>query len=83
MNKNNIIISSGRATGLKPGNVLEVYDTKTIKGYQGRNFLLPADKIGLLQVTEVSPETSQAVLVAGTKIEEGCLLKPRQPVNEK
>ncbi|MBL0717281.1 MAG: hypothetical protein JJV89_04460 [Desulfosarcina sp.] len=82
-NKNNIIISSGRTTGLTPGNVLEVYNTKTIKGYQGRNFLLPADKIGLLQLTEVSPETSKAVLVAGTKIEEGCLLKPRQPVNKK
>ena len=81
--KGKIIISSGKATGLKPGNLLEVYDTKTIKGYQGRNFLLPADKIGLLQVTEVSPETSQAILVAGRKIEDDCLLKPSQPDDEK
>ncbi|MCD6272275.1 MAG: hypothetical protein J7K30_05380, partial [Deltaproteobacteria bacterium] len=80
MNKDNIIISSGRTTGLKLGNVLEVYDTKTIKGYQGKSFFLPDNKIGLIQVTEVGPETSQAVLVAGTTIGEGCLLKPRQPV---
>jgi lipopolysaccharide transport protein LptA len=80
MNKDNIIISSGRTTGLKLGNVLEVYDTKTIKGYQGKSFFLPDNKIGLIQVTEVGPETSQAVLVAGTTIGDGCLLKPRQPV---
>ncbi|MBL0700845.1 MAG: hypothetical protein JJV92_08190, partial [Desulfosarcina sp.] len=80
MNKDNIIISSGRNTGLKLGNVLEVYDTKAIKGYQGKSFFLPDNRIGLIQVTEVGAETSQAVLVAGTTIGEGCLLKPRHPV---
>jgi lipopolysaccharide export system protein LptA len=80
INKDNLIISSGRTTGLKPGNVLEVYDTKIIKGYQGKSFFLPDNKIGLVQVTEVGPDTSQAVLVAGTAIEDGCLIKPRQTV---
>ena len=81
--KGKVIISSGKATGLKPGNLLEVYDTKIIKGYQGIDYSLPDNKIGIIQVTEVSPETSQAVLVAGTKIEDGCLLKPSRPVDEK
>ncbi len=81
--KGKVIISSGKATGLKPGNLLEVYDTKIIKGYQGIDYSLPDNKIGIIQVTEVSPETSQAVLVAGTKIEDGCLLKPSWPDDEK
>jgi lipopolysaccharide export system protein LptA len=81
--KGKVIISSGKATGLKPGNLLEVYDTKKIKGYQGINYTLPDNKIGIIQVTEVSPETSQAVLVAGRKIEDGCLLKPSRPDDEK
>ncbi len=81
--KGKIIISSGKATGLKPGNLLEVYDTKTIKGYQGINYSLPDNKIGIIQVTGVSPETSQAILVAGRKIEDDCLLKPSRPDDEK
>jgi len=81
--KENIIISSGRNTGLKPGNLLEVYDTKTIKGYNDSKFIIIGNKTGMLQITEVSPDTSQAVLVAGTEIREGNLLKPKQPVSKK
>ncbi len=81
--KENIIISSGRDTGLKPGNLLEVYDTKTIKGYNDSKFIIIGNKVGMIQITEVSPDTSQAVLVAGTKIRKGNLLKPKQPVIKK
>ncbi|MCD6185033.1 MAG: hypothetical protein J7K84_04480 [Deltaproteobacteria bacterium] len=78
--KENIIISSGRNTGLKPGNLLEVYDTKTIKGYHDSKFIIIGNKVGMIQITKVSPDTSQAVLVAGTEIRKGNFLKPKQPV---
>ena len=81
--KEKIIISSGRNTGLKPGNLLEVYDTKTIKGYKDSKFIIIGNKTGMIQITEVSPDTSQAILVAGAKIRKGDLLKPKQPVGKK
>lgn len=75
--KDNIIISSGRNTGLKPGNILDVYDTKTIQGYNKSNFIMPDNKIGMIQITNVDTETSQAVLMTDTKIKEDNLLKIR------
>jgi len=73
-----VILSSGKDTGLIPGDVLEVYDSgSTISGYTGQQFFLPGLKIGEIKITAVYPNRSEAVVVSGTNITEGCSVKRR------
>lgn len=71
-----VILSSDKDTGLVPGDVLEVYDSgNTTSGYAGQQFFLPGLKIGEIRITAVYPNRSEAVVVAGTNIREGCSVK--------
>jgi len=71
-----VILSSSKDTGLAPGDVLDVYDSgSTISGYAGQQFFLPGLKIGEIRITAVYPSRSEAVVVSGTNIKEGCSAK--------
>lgn len=73
--KDNIFISSGQKTGLIPGNLFDVYEIKTVEGFQGSKFYLPGTKTGKIQITKVYPDNAEAVLVEGTKVRAGSMIK--------
>jgi hypothetical protein len=71
-----VILSSGKDTGLVPGDVLEVYDSgSTISGHAGQQFFLPGLKIGEIRISAVYPYRSEAVVISGSNIKEGCSVK--------
>jgi len=71
-----VVLSSSRDTGLAPGDLLEVYDsTRTVTGYAGQQFFLPGLKTGEIKITAVYPNRSEAVVVSGDDIREGCSVK--------
>lgn len=71
-----VILSSSKDSGLVPGDVLEIYDSgSTISGHAGQQFFLPGLKIGEIRITAVYPNRSEAVVVSGTNIKEGCSIK--------
>jgi len=71
-----VILSSGKDTGLVPGDVLDVYDSSsTIGGHAGQQFFLPGLKIGEIRISAVYPNRSEAVVVSGSNIKEGCSVK--------
>ena len=71
-----VILSSGIDTGLVPGDLLEVFDSSsTISGHDGQQFFLPGLKIGEIRIAAVYPNRSEAVVVSGSKIKEGCSVK--------
>jgi len=73
------IISSGEEVGLKPGDILEVYDTgKLVEGAQGQQFFIPGPKTGEIEITAVYPEKSEAVSVSGEGIKAGSLVRTKE-----
>jgi len=73
--ENRITISSGRNSGLKPGDILEVYDSSsTVKGVDGQQYYLPGPKIGDIEIATITAEQAQAVPVSGEKIIVGSLV---------
>jgi len=71
-----VILSSNTDTGLVPGDLLEVFDSgSTFRGHEGQQFFLPGLKIGEIRITAVYPNRSEAVVVSGSEIKEGCSVK--------
>ncbi len=69
VNDNEIIISSGKRVGLKQGDILEVYDTSNVlQGAQGQRFFVPGLKTGEVEITAVSEDKAEAVVVSGDQI---------------
>ncbi|MCJ7773505.1 MAG: LPS-assembly protein LptD, partial [Desulfobacterales bacterium] len=77
IDNNRIFISSGSKIGLLPGNKLEAYDRKVIESVGGHRYFVPGNKTGEIVITDVSPDTSEAVLVSGTVVKEGSTVKKR------
>jgi hypothetical protein len=72
VNDNEIIISSGERAGLKQGDILEVYDISNIfQGAQGQRFIVPGLKTGEVEITAVSADKAEAVVVSGDPIKPG------------
>ncbi len=73
-----VIISSGRDTGIIPGDILEVYDSAdTIVGMDSRKFFLPGLKSGEIKITAIFPNRSEAIIISGENIKEGSTVKFR------
>jgi hypothetical protein len=67
-----LFISSGTRTGLKIGDVLEVFDSdRIIEGVGGQRFLTPGLKIGEIEITAVTEDQTEALQVAGDNIKVG------------
>jgi len=77
IDQNRIILSSGSKIGLLPGNKLVVYDRKTIEGLGGHQYYIPGSKTGEILIIDVTPDSSEAVLVSGTVVKEGSSVKKR------
>jgi len=78
INDNKITISAGARVGLKQGDLLEAYDTTNIfQNAQGQRFFMPGLKTGEVQITAVSQDTAEAVIVSGDKIKPGDSVKPK------
>lgn len=75
---NKVVLSSGRETGIVPGDILEVYDSAAIfEGMDGRKFFLPGLKSGEIKITAVYPNRSEATIISGENIRAGSSVKPR------
>lgn len=72
-----IIISSGRSSGLQPGDTLKVYDSgKVIEGSGGQQFFLPGPNTGEVKITAVYDDTAEAIPLSGKDIMVGNSVKP-------
>ena len=70
-----VVLSAGADTGLKPGDILEVFDnTRVIQGVDDVHFFVPGAKIGEIEITASLPDRieartlSDAVLWAGSPV---------------
>ncbi|MBW2180743.1 MAG: LPS assembly protein LptD [Deltaproteobacteria bacterium] len=77
IDNNRIILSSGSKIGLLPGNKLTVYDRKVIEGVGGHRYFIPGSKTGEVLITDVTADSSEAVLISGTVAKEGSSVKKR------
>lgn len=67
-----VIVSSGRETGLVPGDVLTVFDSSiVIDGMGDRRYFQPGPKIGEIKITAVFQDRSEAVTVSGENFKVG------------
>jgi len=79
VNDNEIIISSGNRVGLKQGDILEVYDiSNVVQGAQGQRFFVPGVKTGEVEITAVSADKAEAVVVSGDKIKPDSSVRPKE-----
>ena len=69
---NQITLSSGKISGLKPGDHLEVFDnTRILKGRDGQKFLVHGKKIGEIKVIAVEANRTQAAVISDNGIKTG------------
>ncbi len=62
-------IASGSRSGLRPDQVLEVFDSNAImEGYGGHNYFKPGPKVAEIKLVEVQPQRSKAVVLTGDDI---------------
>ena len=72
----NIIISSGKEVGLKPGDIFEVYDSNGIfQGAEDQKFFIPGLKIGEIKITAVYADRSEAIRISDQDIQEGSSIR--------
>ena len=75
---NKVILSSGKETGIKPGDILQVFDSgDTIEGINDQKFFLPGLKTGKIKITATFPGRSEAVIISGKNIRVDSIVKPR------
>jgi hypothetical protein len=62
-------IASGSRSGLRPDQVLEVFDSNAImEGYGGHKYFKPGPKVAEIKLVEVQPQRSKAVVLTGGDI---------------
>jgi len=70
------VIPSGTRTGLKLGDILEVYDSsRIIEGVGGQRFITPGLKIGEIEIMAITENQTQAELVDGEGIAAGSTVR--------
>lgn len=63
-----LTLSSDAASGLAPGNILQLYDSRVLEGLDGRQFFLRSDPVGSMQVTDVFADRTEGVVLQGDGI---------------
>ena len=70
------MIPSGTRTGLKLGDILEVYDSsRIIEGIGGQRFFTPGLKIGEIEIVAITENQTEAKLVDGKEIVTGSTVR--------
>jgi hypothetical protein len=70
------IIPSGTLTGLKLGDILEVYDSsRIIEGVGGQRFFTPGLKIGEIEIVAITEDKTEAKLIDGKDIATGSTVR--------
>ena len=70
------MIPSGTRTGLKLGDILEVYDSsRIIEGIGGQRFFTPGLKIGEIEIVAITEKQTEAKLVDGKEIVTGSTVR--------
>ena len=70
------MIPSGTRTGLKLGDILEVYDSsRIIEGIGGQRFFTPGLKIGEIEIVAITENRTEAKLVDGEGIATGSTVR--------
>ena len=65
-------IPSGTQTGLKLGDILEVYDSdRIIQGIGGQRFFTPGLKIGEIEIVAITESQTEAAVISGDGIKVG------------
>jgi hypothetical protein len=78
VNPDRIVISSGEKTGIKIGDLFDVFDSSGIfKGAEGQRFFIPGLKVGEIKITTVNPDTAEAVLLSGHDIRAGFSIRTK------
>lgn len=72
-----ILISSGSNTGIVPGNVFEVYVNSLLEGKDGQKFYIPGSRAGMIKITAVNKNDSEAILVTGDSVKKGYIIRPK------
>ncbi len=72
-----ILISSGSSAGVIPGNIFEVYVNSLLEGKDGQKFYIPGSRAGLIKITAVNKEDSEAILVTGDSVMKGYTVKAK------
>jgi hypothetical protein len=72
-----IRISAGTASGIRPGAVLDVFDTgRVIAGVDNQRFFVPGNKLGQIEVTAVFPDSAEARPISDVGIKPGSSVRP-------
>ncbi len=72
----NFVIPSGTRTGLKLGDILEVYDSsRIIEGIGGQRFFTPGLKIGEIEIVAITENQTEAKLIDGKGIKTGSTVR--------
>lgn len=73
-----IILSCGRETDVKPGDIFEVFETgEVIEGKYGQKFIIPGDKTGEITITKILVGRSEAVPSGKIEVKPGFAIKPK------
>jgi hypothetical protein len=73
-----VILSSGKNSGLTPGQMLQAFDSsETIQGVDGHDFFKPGPKAGEIRITAVFDDSAEAVLTPGSEIQVGNVVKTK------
>jgi len=71
-----LTISSGENSGLKAGMVFDAYDAgKIISGANGQKYFMPGQKSGTVRIADVFRDKAEAVVLTGSNIKTGSVLK--------
>ncbi len=73
-----LTISSGENSGLKAGMVFDAYDAgKIISGANGQKYFMPGQKSGTVRIADVFRDKAEAVVLTGSNIKAGSIIKIR------
>ncbi len=72
------IISAGALVGLKPGHVLEVFDSgRILEGIDGQRFYSPGYKTAEIKIVAVADHQAEAVKVSGRGLKVGSVVRKK------